>query len=204
MQEKLSKNDLGPRFQEAVTTQEYSKKPVIEGVKVIDLRLMTDDGGAFAEMVRFDEEGRLVPIPDFKVRQASYSHIMPGAIKAFHMHYNQEDVWFVPPTDNLLVGMVDARANSPSYEVTMRLVLGGGKAQLLYIPRGVAHGLRQHRGAPRDNPVFCEPALQHRRPGRAAAALGHPRGRVLADDAGLGGSGGAVRSGRGAVSHGAE
>jgi dTDP-4-dehydrorhamnose 3,5-epimerase and related enzymes len=140
MQEKLSKNDLGPRFQEAVTTQEYSKKPVIEGVKVIDLRLMTDDGGAFAEMVRFDEEGRLVPIPDFKVRQASYSHIMPGAIKAFHMHYNQEDVWFVPPTDNLLVGMVDARANSPSYEVTMRLVLGGGKAQLLYIPRGVAHG----------------------------------------------------------------
>jgi dTDP-4-dehydrorhamnose 3,5-epimerase len=104
------------------------------------LRLLTDDGVSFAELVRFDDEGNLLAIPEFKVRQSSYSLVLPGAIKAFHLHYNQEDVWFVPPTDRLLIGLVDARKASPTYGATMRFVMGGGKAQLLYIPRGVGHG----------------------------------------------------------------
>jgi len=140
MLEKLSPDALGPEYRSAVTTQEYAKKTPIEGVRVLDLRLMTDDGGAFAELVRFDDNGRLLAIPEFQVRQSSYSLVLPGAIKAFHLHYNQEDVWFVPPTDRLLIGLVDAREKSPTYRATMRFVMGGGKAQLLYIPRGVGHG----------------------------------------------------------------
>jgi len=97
-------------------------------------------GGSFAELIRLDESGRLIAIPSFQVRQSSYSQMLPGAIKAFHLHYNQEDVWFVPPTDRLLVGLVDVRADSPTAGVSMRFVMGAGKGQLLYIPRGVAHG----------------------------------------------------------------
>lgn len=140
MLRKLSPDDFGPDFKPVLTTQEYARQTRIEGVQIIDLRLLVDDGGSFAELVRFDENGNLEAIPAFKVRQSSYSQVLPGAIKAFHLHYNQEDVWFVPPTDRLLIGLVDARKDSPTYKVSMRFVMGGGKAQLLYIPRGVGHG----------------------------------------------------------------
>ncbi len=145
---RLSPEDLGAEFREVVSTQEYGRKTPIEGVKIIDLRLMIDDGGSFAELVRFDETGHLLAIPEFQVRQSSYSQVLPGAIKAFHLHYNQEDVWFVPPTDRLLIGLVDARQDSPTYKQTMRFVMGAGKAQLLYIPRGVGHGCANIGGVP--------------------------------------------------------
>ncbi len=138
--ERLSPADLSQRFASLVSTQEYPKRVLLEGVQIIDLRLLNDDGGSFAEVVRFDGNGRLLQIPAFQVRQSSYSQVLPGAIKAFHLHYNQEDVWFVPPTDRLLIGLVDARAASPTTGQTMRFVMGGGKAQLLYIPRGIGHG----------------------------------------------------------------
>ncbi|WP_395142406.1 dTDP-4-dehydrorhamnose 3,5-epimerase family protein [Armatimonas sp.] len=112
----------------------------IEGVRVLPLNLMTDDGGSFAELIRLDENGHLLAIPEFQVRQSSYSLVLPGAIKAFHLHYNQEDVWFIPPTDRLLVGLLDCRKDSPTSGTSTRIILGGGRAQLLYIPRGVAHG----------------------------------------------------------------
>ena len=127
-------------LQEAIFYQDYSPKPKIEGVRLIDLKMMVDDGGSFMELVRLDEAGNLEMIPEFKVRQASYSQVLPGSIKAFHLHQNQEDVWFIPPTDRLLIGLVDAREDSPTYETSMRFVMGAGRAQLLFIPRGVAHG----------------------------------------------------------------
>ncbi len=140
MPTKLTPTDFAEGFGDKLTTQGYGGGPRIDGVRVLDLRLLTDDGGSFAELVRLDESGRLEAIPDFQVRQSSYSLVLPGAIKAFHLHFNQEDVWFVPPTDRLLVGLVDARRDSPTSAAVMRLVMGGGKAQLLHIPRGVAHG----------------------------------------------------------------
>src|ERR1700712_3862854 len=112
----LIPDSLGPEFQSQISTQEYPKRVMIEGVQIIDLRLLQDDGGSFAELVRFDETGHLLAVPSFQVRQSSYSSVLPGAIKAFHLHYNQDDVWFVPPTDRLLIGLVDARADSPTYK----------------------------------------------------------------------------------------
>lgn len=140
MPEPLPPDALAPEYADVLTTQEYSRKTPIEGVRVLPLNLLTDDGGSFAELVRLDESGHLLAIPEFQVRQSSYSLVLPGAVKAFHLHYNQEDVWFVPPTDRLLVGLLDCRKGSPTCGSSMRLVLGGGKAQLVYIPRGVAHG----------------------------------------------------------------
>jgi dTDP-4-dehydrorhamnose 3,5-epimerase len=66
--------------------------------------------------------------------------MLPGTIKAFHLHLNQEDVWFVPPHERLLVVLSDQRAASPTRGVMMRFVLGADKSRLVYIPRGVAHG----------------------------------------------------------------
>ena len=140
MPEPLFPHDLASEYAAVLTTQAYTKATPIDGVKVLPLNLMMDDGGTFAELIRLDEKGHLLAIPEFQVRQSSYSLVLPGAIKAFHLHYSQEDVWFVPPTDRLLVGLVDCRKDSPTCGLSMRVILGGGRAQLLYIPRGVAHG----------------------------------------------------------------
>ncbi len=141
MLQPLSKESIGSEFRDGLSVQDYQKKPVIEGVQIIALQSFVDDGGALAEIVRVDDNGHLVLIPEFKVRQTTWSQMLPGTIKAFHLHYNQEDVWFVMPYDRLLVGLFDARENSPSYKSTMRFVMGAGRAQILYLPRGVAHGL---------------------------------------------------------------
>lgn len=137
----LTKEAIGEDFFRDLSVQDYSKKPTIEGVQLINLNQFVDDGGALAEIVRFDDAGCLQLIPEFKIKQATFSQVLPGVIKAFHMHYNQEDVWFVLPCDRLLIGLFDARKGSPTYKEQMRFVMGAGKAQILYIPRGVAHGM---------------------------------------------------------------
>lgn len=140
MPNRLSPDAIAPEYAAVLTTQSYEPLPTIDGVRRHDLRLMIDDGGSFAEVIRVDEHGHLEAFPEFQVRQSSYSMVLPGAIKAFHLHYGQDDVWFIPPTDRMLIGLIDCRDDSPTKGVSMRLVLGGGRAQLLFIPRGVAHG----------------------------------------------------------------
>jgi dTDP-4-dehydrorhamnose 3,5-epimerase len=137
----LTKEAIGREFCDELSIQDYTKKPTIEGVQLINLNLFIDDGGCLSEIVRLDDQGNLQVLPDFKVRQSTYSQMLPGTIKAFHLHYNQEDCWFIMPNDRLLIGLFDARKDSPTYKKSMRFVLGAGRAQILYIPRGVAHGL---------------------------------------------------------------
>lgn len=137
----LSSDAIGAEFRKELSVQDYGKKPAINGVQIIALQSFVDDGGALAEIVRVDENGNLALIPEFKVRQSTWSQMLPNTIKAFHLHYNQEDVWFVMPYDRLLIGLFDARETSPTYKASMRFVMGAGRAQILYIPRGVAHGL---------------------------------------------------------------
>ncbi|HZT97147.1 MAG TPA: dTDP-4-dehydrorhamnose 3,5-epimerase family protein [Chloroflexota bacterium] len=131
---------IGEEFVGAISVQDYSSRERIEGVDLIDLRLFSDEGGDFCELVRLDGSGRVEGLDDYRLQQASYSLLVPGAVKAWHLHLKQDDVWFVPPSDRLLVGLLDLRSDSGSYRRSMRFVLGGGRARLLFIPRGVAHG----------------------------------------------------------------
>jgi dTDP-4-dehydrorhamnose 3,5-epimerase len=119
--------------------QDYTPTPRIEGVEVRDLHTMSDEGGSFMELGRF-EAGAMEGVDWFNIRQVNYSVVEPGAIKAWHLHYNQEDIWFVPPWSRLLVGLWDLRAGSETEGSYMRFVLGGGRARQVVIPRGVAHG----------------------------------------------------------------
>jgi dTDP-4-dehydrorhamnose 3,5-epimerase len=137
----LKPTDIDPTYASVLTTQSYGGNVKIEGVKLVDLRRIVDDGGMFAEILRLDERGFSQLFEGFQVRQTSLSVMLPGVVKAFHLHYRQDDVWFVPPADRMLVGLVDARADSPSRGAKMRVVMGAGCAQLLFIPRGVAHGV---------------------------------------------------------------
>jgi dTDP-4-dehydrorhamnose 3,5-epimerase len=108
---------------------------------MVDLPLFSDEGGDFCEISRVTADGTLEAVEGYRPAQCSYSYMEPGTIKAWHLHRYQDDLWFVPPHDRLLVGLLDTRATSPSNGVAMRLTLGAGRARLLYIPRGVAHGV---------------------------------------------------------------
>lgn len=130
---------LTQEYKSKTKLQDYSKKPQIQGVKILDLPMFSDDGGSFIEIARFSS-GKLKNFPKFDVHQLNWSEIYPGVIKAGHLHLKQDDIWFVPPNNRALVGLIDARENSKTSSQKMRFVLGANKAQLLFIPHGVIHG----------------------------------------------------------------
>ena len=119
--------------------QSYGLSPTIDGVEIVQLIRHGDDGGSMTELLRLDG-GR--GLRDLTVRQINYSEIEPGVIKAFHLHARQTDVWYVPPSDRLLVVLVDVRKGSGTEGVSQRLVLGAGASRLVRIPPGVGHGAR--------------------------------------------------------------
>lgn len=142
----ISAADLAPEVGEALTTQAYGGGTRIEGVTLVPLTTHADDGGAFVEVARLAEGGMLEGIDGVAVRQINWSVLEPGAVKAWHLHFNQEDVWFVPPGSRLICGLRDCREDSPTKGATMRFVMGVGAPKLVLIPRGVAHGVANLTG----------------------------------------------------------
>ncbi len=136
----LDASSLGEAFRQQLTTQSYAPGTTIDGVEFLQLRPMVEEGGDFMELLRLNGSGELAAKPGMHVKQVNFSRVMPGAIKAFHLHFSQEDVWFVPPADRLIIGLVDVREASPTYQQRMRFVLGAGQSRMVFIPRGVAHG----------------------------------------------------------------
>ena len=132
--------------QDRYAVQDYSPKPRIEGVEIVELRRFNDDGGSMTELARLDE-GRVQGLEGFVARQVNYSTMDALAIKAFHLHTRQTDVWYVPPTDKLLLCLGDVREGSATEGLVQRLVLGDGRSFLVRIPPGVAHGCKNLRRA---------------------------------------------------------
>ncbi len=133
--------ELNDKAKKAYFQQDYSAQAKIDGVEIVELKRFNDDGGAITELGRL-MAGQHGQLPGFEVKQINFSEVEPGAIKAFHMHSRQTDVWYVPPADKLLIVLHDARKGSATEGSTQRLILGDGKDRLLRIPPGVAHGCR--------------------------------------------------------------
>ena len=121
--------------------QPYESRPKIDGVEIVELVRHADDGGSMTELLRLDG-GLASALRGFTVRQINFSETEPGAIKAFHLHTRQTDVWYVPPSDRMLVVLVDVRKGSRTEGISQRLVVGAGSSRLVRIPPGVAHGVR--------------------------------------------------------------
>jgi len=139
----MSLNDLASEYQERAKRQEYGEKRLIGGVRILEAKHFITDDGSFSDIVRLKESGALEieGIPPFQLKQINYSEAIPGTTKAWHFHLKQDEIWYVEPRGRLIVGLLDLRKDSPTKGEVMRLILGGGRARLLYIPKGVAHGL---------------------------------------------------------------
>ena len=138
--------EFNAKAQAQYAKQDYSPKQPIEGVEIVELRRFNDDGGAMTELGRFDG-GLHKQLPGFEARQMNYSVLEPLAIKAFHLHKRQTDVWYVPPSDKILLVLADVREGSPTEGQVMRFPLGDGNSRLVRIPPGVAHGCKNLRTA---------------------------------------------------------
>ncbi len=137
---KLTLNDIDEKSRGEIYVQDYSAKPTIDGIKIIPVKNFIGEDGDFSEIIRM-ENGTVTGIEDFEVVQINRSRLLPGSIKGWHLHFQQEDIFYLPPSDSLLVGLLDLRKDSKTNGVMMKITLGAGQSSLLYIPRGVAHGM---------------------------------------------------------------
>jgi len=135
----LQKEDVSTSVIANLSLQSYDSQKTIGSVRLLPFDLHTDDGGDFHEVARL-REGMAKSPEGFALRQINRSRFNPGLVKAFHLHLKQDEIWAVHPLDRLLVGLLDVRKGSETEGVRMRVVMGGGRCNMLYIPRGVAHG----------------------------------------------------------------
>ena len=110
---------------------------MIDGVVLKNLTTHRDERGFFREIIRvkddFFEEG---------FGQWSHSLMYPGVIKAWHIHKQQTDWWYVG-TGVLKIVLYDKRPESSTYRQIMEIMLGDyHDARVLKIPPGVAHGCK--------------------------------------------------------------
>ena len=132
---------LTKKAKENITLQDYSKKTIIDGVEILNLKRFNDDGGSFTELARASS-GIPESFPKFEIKQVNFSEMSPNTIKAFHVHNKQTDIWFVPPRDKILLVLADVREGSETEDVVMRIPMGDYNSQLVKIPPGVAHGCK--------------------------------------------------------------
>jgi len=94
---------------------------LIAGVRVQPIPLWPDDRGYFLEVARFGQ-GLVDQFPA-ATTQVSAALTYPGAIKAFHLHKDQTDVWAVVQ-GMFQVALADLRPASPTYGVKNTFYVG--------------------------------------------------------------------------------
>ncbi|MDH7476659.1 MAG: dTDP-4-dehydrorhamnose 3,5-epimerase family protein [Microgenomates group bacterium] len=137
----LTQNDLLKKIQKDVYVQNYQPSILIQDVKIIEIKVYSSEDGTFEDLIRLDEKGFFNYFPKFQLKQINRSKIIPGAIKAWHLHFNQEDIWYVPPEAHMILGLWDLREKSKTKDLKMKIVMGNGVSKIVYVPRGVAHGV---------------------------------------------------------------
>ena len=120
-------------------------KHLIEGVRVAQHGLWADDRGYFLEVARMGK-GLLEDFPA-ATTQVSAALTYPGAIKAFHFHRHQTDVW-LPVQGMLQVALVDLRPASPTFGLRNTMYAGQLRPWRILIPPGVGHGYKVIGTAP--------------------------------------------------------
>lgn len=135
----LSHDDIDPKILDKVYTQKYHSPSTIQGVTRVPLATKISEDSDFTEIMRINSSGTLDQFPDFHVLQVNRSLLYPQSIKAWHLHFKQDEIWNIHPEFHLVIGLWDIRKKSPTCGVAMKFVLGES-SELLFIPKGIAHG----------------------------------------------------------------
>lgn len=133
----LTIDDIDQSVRPSISVQEYHTQQ-IQDVQIIDLKKHETEDGSFTEVLRLDQNGISEYAPEFRIAQINKSMMFPGSIKAWHLHYRQDEIWNVTVSSHILLGLWDVRDGSSTKGVSMKIALS--PTRLVYIPRGVAHG----------------------------------------------------------------
>lgn len=155
--------DIDVKNQKKLYKQNYISSRSIEGVRLVELKNIPSEEGDFSEIVRLDK-GKIKQIPDFEVAQINRTKLFPGSVKAWHLHFKQDFIWYISPFDHLFVGLWDLRKKSKTNGKSMRIILGSGKSQLLLIPKGVAQGTAVFQHLPLDLYVLSNQQFNIKKP----------------------------------------
>ncbi len=114
---------------------------MIHGVELKTLVTHTDERGFFRELIRVND-------PIFAEGFGQWSHTLTyqGAAKAWHIHQQQVDWWYVA-VGVIKAVMYDLREDSPTQGELQELYLGDNyPPAVLKVPPGVAHGYKVIQG----------------------------------------------------------
>ncbi|MFH1850134.1 MAG: dTDP-4-dehydrorhamnose 3,5-epimerase family protein [archaeon] len=106
---------------------------MISGVKVKELRLLTDERGSVMELLRSDDA-------IFRRYGQTYmTTVSPGYAKAWHLHKKQTDN-IACVRGSVRFVMYDERADSPTKGRFAEILLGPDNCLLIQVPPQVWHG----------------------------------------------------------------
>ncbi len=111
-------------------------KPLIEGVRIVKLRLIPDERGRLMEILRRDWEGMFD-----EFGQCYMTTGYPGVVKAWHYHEHQDD-HFCVVYGMMKVALYDPREDSPTKGVVNEFFMGDKNPLLVKIPKYVYHGFK--------------------------------------------------------------
>ncbi len=110
--------------------------PLIDGVKIVRLRMIPDERGRLMEILRRDWEGMFD-----EFGQCYMTTGYPGVVKAWHYHEHQDD-HFCVVHGMMKVVLYDPREDSPTKGVVNEFFMGDKNPLLLKIPKFVYHGFK--------------------------------------------------------------
>lgn len=132
----LTTNDIIQNARDVLSLQQHAKQ-TIDGVVINDLKKHITEDGMFTEVLRVYDQ-HVNGFPEMTIAQLNRSIMLPGVVKAWHLHFNQDEIWNVTSGSHLLLGLWDLREESPTKGVSIKIPLTSSRT--VYIPRGVAHG----------------------------------------------------------------
>lgn len=118
------------------------EKLAISGVKLLTPDIHRDERGWFMEAYRRDQLEEAGILDEFRQDNRSYS--ARGVLRGLHWHApGREQAKLVQVVSGRIFdAVVDLRPDSPTFGDWLSVELDAERAQLLYVPRGFAHGFQ--------------------------------------------------------------
>jgi dTDP-4-dehydrorhamnose 3,5-epimerase len=112
-----------------------SAPSAIDGVRIIQLRQFPDERGKVMHMLRKTD-------PHFlEFGEVYFSVVMPGAIKAWHLHRRMV-LNYAVPIGRIKLVVYDCRPASPTHGVLQEIFVGEDHYSLVTVPAGVWNGFK--------------------------------------------------------------
>lgn len=107
----------------------------IDGVRVVQKRMIPDDRGTILHGIRSDEE-------DFEqFAEAYFSEVHPGVVKGWHIH-KWMSLNYVVPVGKIKLVLYDNRPESKTYQNIMEIIMCRENYVRVTVPPGVYNGFK--------------------------------------------------------------